>query len=371
MGRFLSALLLAAACFYIASLYENPGIALLGCVQLILTALSFGYLLYERRGLQIALDMLPLMTDQKEPICLRVRAGYRYRGCYGRIRVQAAVSREGGGRARRQWLSGEDIARGTILQAGQAGQRRLTGLLSVAEPGGYEVRLRKARIYDMTGLFCMDCRRAVRTESAVLAVLPKIYPMGIQLSEAVRNFAGDAEVYDSLRSGSDASETLKLRPFRDGDKLRNIHWKLSAKADELLVRENSMPRGCPVAVLVETSGGAPEARLQCVASLSFCLMDRECPHYVAWYGGDAKDLVRVRVDDEESYYEALLYLVRERSPGNMPDIRERYREKYSGEPLLYCIRVGDGPSLQVDGREILRLKASALERELGELELLL
>ena len=52
-------------------------------------------------------------------------------------------------------------------------------------------------------------------------------------------------------------------------------------------------------------------------------------------------------------------------------IRERYREKYSGEPLLYCIRVGDGPSLQVDGREILRLKASALERELGELELLL
>ncbi len=92
MGRFLSALLLATACFYIASLYENPGIALLGCVQLILTALSLGYLLYERKGLQIALDMLPLMTDQKEPICLRVRAGYRYRGCYGRIRVQAAVT---------------------------------------------------------------------------------------------------------------------------------------------------------------------------------------------------------------------------------------------------------------------------------------
>ncbi|MCI9073397.1 MAG: DUF58 domain-containing protein [Lachnospiraceae bacterium] len=370
MGRFLSALLLAAACFYIASLYENPGIALLGCVQVILAFLALGYLLYERKGLQVVLDRMPLMMDQKEPVCLRVRAGYRYRGCYGRIRVQMAVRREGGGRARRQWLSGEDIARGTVQQAGPAGQRRLSGFLSLAEPGGYEVRLRKARIYDMTGLFCMDCRRAVRTESAVMVVLPKIYPMGIQLSQTVRNFAGDAEVYDSLRSGSDASETLNLRPFQDGDKLRNIHWKLSAKADELLVRENSMPRGCPVAVLVET-GDAPETRLQCAASLSFCLMDRECPHYVAWYSGDTQDLVRARVDDEESYYEALLCLVRERSPGNMPDIRERYREKYSGEPLLYCIRVGDGPSLQVDNREILRLKASALERELGALELLL
>lgn len=377
MIRYFLGVLLTAAGFYIASLYESTAIALLGCVQFFLLLLSLVYLLYEKRSLEITLDMPPALADQREPIYIRLRAKHRYRGCYGKIKVQLAVSREGAGgggclgflrsgrlcsRARRRWLQAESGFRG-------ARERELSGFLAIAEPGSYEIRLRQVKIYDMTGLFCVKYRRAVRGERALLGVLPRIYPMGIALSEAVRGFAGEAEVYDSLRRGTDASETLQLRPFRNGDELRNIHWKLSAKAGELVVRENSMPRGCPVAVLVETIGGVREARWQCAASLSFCLMDQECPHYVAWYSGSLRDMVRVRVDDEESFYEALLHLLREAGSGKSPDIQKLYREKYGGEPLLHWIRVGDGPSFQVDGRETLRLKASALERELGETEL--
>ncbi|MDE6517666.1 MAG: DUF58 domain-containing protein, partial [Acetatifactor sp.] len=220
------------------------------------------------------------------------------------------------------------------------------------------------------GPLCAPPRPTLATPApALLGVLPGIYPMGIRLSEAVRRFAGDAEVYDSLRSGTDASETLKLRPFQKGDELRSIHWKLSAKEGELIVRENSMPKGCPVVVLVDSSGGLQEDQLQCVASLSFCLMDLECPHYVAWYGSYLQDVVRVRVDDEESFYEALLHLLQEGDVKGGLDIRERYREKYSGEPLLHWIRVGAGPSLQVDDQEPRRLKTNMLEQELGELEL--
>lgn len=370
MIRYLLALLLTAASVYIASLYESIAIALLGGTMLFLMVLSLAYLLYEKKSLQVALDMLPSMADQQESIYVRVKAKHRYRGCYGKIKVQVAVSREGHRMRRCKWL--KENGGGTIRESGDSpDQRQLSGFLAIAQAGSYEIRLRKVRIYDMTGLFCLDFRGAVRGECAVLAVLPKIHLMGIRLSEAIRNFAGDAEVYDSLRSGKDMSEPLKLRPFQNGDKLRNIHWKLSAKADELLVRENSMPRGCPVAVLVETAGGIQEARLQCAASLSFCLMDLECPHYVAWYSSYWQDVVRMRVDDEESFYEALLYLLREEDKRNSVDIQARYREKYSGEPVLHYIRVESGPSIQVDGREAVSLNASMLERELGEMELLL
>ena len=88
-------------------------------------------------------------------------------------------------------------------------------------------------------------------------------------------------------------------------------------------------------------------------------------------GSGLRDVVRVRVDDEESFYEALLYLLREGGAGRALDIQKLYREKYSGEPLLHWIRVGDGPSIQVDHQETLHLKASMLEKELGEMELLL
>ena len=264
MIRYFWGLILAAASFYIASLYESTAIALLGCVQIFLMVFSLGYLLYEKKSLQVTLDMLPAMADQREPVYIRLRARHRYRGCYGRIKVQVAVRREESGsflrrsvpgrgvlrsRARCQWLqaeSGIGIAGG---KGDHAKGRELSGFLSVAEPGSYEVSLRRVRIYDMMGLFCMNCRRAVKGERALLGVLPGIYPMVIRLSESVRSFAGDAEVYDSLRSGTDAGETLKLRPFQKGDELKNIHWKLSAKEGELIVRENSMPKGCPVAVL--------------------------------------------------------------------------------------------------------------------------
>lgn len=360
MIRYLLGLLAAAGAFYVASLYENILIVLLGCTHLFLMAFSFFYILYEMKSVRVTLDMPPVMADQGESVHIRLRAKRRYRGCCGIIKVQVAVScKDLPFRARRKWLRME------------SGMDTEDCFLSIAEPGSYEIRLRRVKIYDLTGLYCLRQCRAAREERALLGVLPRIFPMGISLSEAVRGFAGETEIYDAERGGMDAGETLKLRPFRDGDELRNIHWKLSAKEGELIVRENSMPRGCPVAVLVESAAAGAEAVLQCVASLSFCLMDQECFHYVVWYSDGLQDIVRMRVDSEESFYEALLRLMREGSARGKINIGERYREKYGGEPMLHRIYVGEGPCLRVDDQEALRLKPSALERELWRVELAL
>lgn len=370
MIRFLLGLLGTAGGLYIAALYENIPIVAISGTQAFLMALSFFYILYEKKRIQVMLDLPPVMADQGEPVHIRLQAKRREGsgrmathtmcGTHGIIKAQVAVVRKGLPTGKtRKWLRME------------GGSDTADCFLSIAEPGSYEIQLRRVRFYDLTGLFYLEQRAAAQREGAWLGVLPRIYPMGISLSEAVRGFVGEAEIYDSARSGTDASETFKLRPFRDGDELRSIHWKLSAKEGELIVRENSMPRGCPVAVLVEPAAAGKEAALQCVASLSFCLMDRECAHYVVWYSDDLQDIVRARVDNEESYYEALLQLLREGGSRGKRDIGERYQEKYKGEPLLHRIFVGDGPCLRVDDREALRLKSSALERELGEVELLL
>lgn len=370
MIRYFFSVLLIGVLFYTAALYESLAIALLGFGQAFLMLLSFGYLLYEKKSLKVSIDMPVAMADQGQPVLIRARAKYQYRGCCSKVRVQVAVSREGEKSSRFKWLQTE----GCVAAGAQAGHRQeeiFSGLMTVAGAGCYGIRLRQVRIYDMTGFFCLNIRRIARREKASVVVLPAIYPVSIRLSEAVCNFAGDAEVYDSLRSGNDISEPLKLRPFQDGDKLRNINWKLSAKADELLVRVGSMPRGCPVAVLVEEKNGISKEQMQCIASLSFTLMDLECPHYVAWYGRHWQDVVRIRVDDEESCYECMLYLLQEGREVHAVDICARYQEKYSAEPVLHHIRVWDSPGIQVDEQDARYLKASGMERELSELELLL
>lgn len=364
MIRYFFALLLMGVTFYIASIYGSTTIALLGYVEALLMVLSFGYVLYEKKSLRVTLELPPAMADQDQPILIRAWGRFRRRGCYGRIQVRVAVRRNGGWIRQHKWLRAESCREGS----GAKGSRELSGLLKIAQSGCYEIGLKCLRIYDMTGLFYLDCRKMVRGERAKLVVLPHIYPVGIRLSEAVHNFTGEAEVYDELRSGEDASESLKLRPFQAGDKLRNIHWKLSAKSEELIVRENSRPKGCPVVILVESAGDIFGAQLPCVASLSFTLMDLECPHYVAWQSRQWQDIMRIRVDDEESFYECLLYLMQDGIGGGFMDMQTRYQEKYSSEIVLHYIRVESGPGIRVDNREILQLKAAELERSLGELE---
>lgn len=358
MIRYLWALLLMGVTFYIASIYGSTTIALLGCVQAFLMVLSFLYLLYEKRSLRVTLERPAAMADQGQPVLLQVRGRMRYRGCYGRLRVRVTVRGEGG--SRKKWLRAEASENGAL--------REMESLMTVEQAGFYEIGLDRLRIYDMTGLFYLSCTGKVRREKAALTVLPRICPVGIRLSEAVIHFAGEAEVYDTLHSGEDASEVHNLRPYQKGDKLQNIHWKISAKSQELMVRENSRPKGCPVVLLVENTGGR-EAQLQCAASISFTLMDLGCPHYLAWVSSRRQDVVRIRVDDEESYYQGMLELLQDGRGEAAVNIRARYQEKYSGEPYLHDIRVGSGPSVEVDARETRQIQASALEKSLGELEL--
>lgn len=362
MIHYLWALLLMGVTFYTASIYGSTTIALLGYVQAFLMVLSFLYLLYEKRSLQIALELPAAMADQGQPVLIRVRGRMRYRGCYGSLRARVTVRREGSSRKKwKKWLRAEALENG--------GAREMESLATAEQAGCYEIRLDRLRIYDMTGLFYLSCSGQVRRERASLTVLPRICPVGIRLSEAVVHFAGEAEVYDALHSGEDVSEVHNLRPFQNGDKLRNIHWKISAKSQELIVRESSRPKGCPVVLLVEAADGIRVAQLQCAASISFTLMDLGCPHYVAWLSRQWQDVVRIRVDDEESYYEGLLELLQDGKGGSAVDIRARYQEKYSGEPLLHSIWVGSEPSIRVDAQEVRRLNASVLEKALGELEL--
>ena len=79
-----------------------------------------------------------------------------------------------------------------------------------------------------------------RAEAVALArttVLPELFPMEVTLL-ASPCYAEDGTV---ARRGEDRSEMFQLREYRAGDDIRQIHWKLSAKTDELILREASQP----------------------------------------------------------------------------------------------------------------------------------
>ena len=57
--------------------------------------------------------------------------------------------------------------------------------------------------------------------------------------------------YSGNCPGDDPGETYDIREYQPGDSIRQIHWKLSGKLDDIMIREKSFPVDDTVLILAE------------------------------------------------------------------------------------------------------------------------
>lgn len=237
--------------------------------------------------------------------------------------------------------------------------------------GNYEIYLRKLKVHDITGLFYWNVRIK---KQGIVQVMPELHDMPVRLTLATKNFYGEADVYDETMPGHDNSEMFQVREYRPGDRLQNVHWKLTAKQDEIMVKEHSLPKACPVILFLSYRPGKRKqllAYLETVASLSFSIMDAGCPHYVVWYDGTELDVMRIRVDDEESMFYLIGLLMKVKWVRCREDIKERYREKYRQDPYVWALTLDEKLQLFKEKELLTKYSAKKLETSLGQMELLL
>lgn len=356
MGNYIKGLLVAGFLYYMGVLCDLQVLILLSYCTVVVMVLSVAYLCMLMPGMKCRVDVPITMTQQGESLQVQLhksRAGINWTGKAVFFIVIENI-----------WNHEKRMLRQRINGVGEH-----TFHLMLQQAGYYEISLKKVRIYDWFGMFGWS--KKVR-ERATVVVLPEVYPTNIRVTEGVRNFVGDADVYDTVKSGDDAGEILKLRPFRDGDKIRNIHWKLSAKADELIVRENSMPKACSTVLMLDrVSDGRADQFIKVVASLSFSLMDMDCPHFIAWYSKRYQDVVRIRVDGEASFYEGMIYLLQDFDKKSKVDIREMYQEKYRAEVLVHYLLLTEKLQVWEKDAMVCQLQGADVEKALSEIELVL
>ncbi len=134
----------------------------------------------------------------------------------------------------------------------------------------------RPRICDLLGLFSL---RGRRPPAAELTVLPLERPEE-PVAPPDREAAGGLRV----RPGGGPGEDYDLRPYRPGDLMRSVHWKLSAKTDDLVVRE-TLERRQTVRVLTYDHFGPPDRLDQVfdrLEAISRALLSREEEHYIAF-----------------------------------------------------------------------------------------
>ncbi len=179
----------------------------------------------------------------------RVRAVNRTTGKIERFRLPMGRSFPGG---RRSWVV--DTGRCALL----------------------ECRVRRLRVCDCLGLFTLPVR-APAPGTILVRPLPED-PGRLSLPE------GAGMPTPVPRGKSASGEDYELRPYREGDSLRTIHWKMSAKRDSLVTRE-ALEDKRPLPVLTFDCFGPPaqvDRVLDRLMGHSMALLDQERPHEIRW-----------------------------------------------------------------------------------------
>ncbi len=116
-------------------------------------------------------------------------------------------------------------------------------------------------------------------QSQVL-VLPALTELPMEISSLVKGFLTDCDRYDPHERGTDPSEVFQIREYQPGDRLQQVHWKLSAARDGLLVKELSKPMVYPVILFLDMGKNHPWQLQQAVTnalSLLWTLQQKACP----------------------------------------------------------------------------------------------
>ena len=181
-----------------------------------------------------------------------------------RLRMENALT--GGKETRRVTLTGPEEVRSAVLRADASHCGRLT------------CRVERARVCDCMGLFTLPLRPPA---PASLLVLPQA---GAPVPPDLPGEGSSPSGALAPRPGGGPGEDYDLRPYRPGDPIRTVHWKLTSKRDELVVRETLEPRRSE-AVLTFDHFGRPEEMDRVLDRLNACslaLLERGEAHWVRW-----------------------------------------------------------------------------------------
>ncbi len=186
---------------------------------------------------------------------------------------------------------------------------QVTVSLKSEHAGNLVISLKAIRVYDYLKLFSLKKKQSGEVRAAVL---PAYYELMEWKSIGSGSELVDGDTYSTVKGGDDPSEIFAIREYREGDRLQRIHWKLSRKQDQLMIKEFSDPISCSILLLVDLSAkkGSPllsfaDAILECSLSLSYTLLLHKQIHYLAWYDAEHGDCRRIRISQEKELFEAV------------------------------------------------------------------
>ncbi len=166
--------------------------------------------------------------------------------------------------------------------------------------GRTDLFVEKSRVYDW---FDMTYRKVKSHKEGCYYFYPveKYQPIDKILDGSSE---GEESTYKHV-VGNDASEILQIREYRQGDNIKNIHWKLSAKSDKILIKELDCPNDNSILLIFDYANkenkDANNNILTAISNISNQLMKERKGHTVYRMDTSEKHVVERTVQEPEEF----------------------------------------------------------------------
>lgn len=209
--------------------------------------------------------------------------------------------------------------------------------------GRFRITATSLELQDLLGFY--KKRISIKQEGECL-----IFPCGHQRKQEAGMLyqKGVSESVESKEKGYDFSDISGIREYIPGDKLQNIHWKLSMKKDELMVKERISVSAMQLNVLVELCNGEGqqlESTLELADSVTKAFVLQNLPFTVFYYSQNQGGLQETYIGNEierKQWLEMVLYDRCYEQAGLVEDLF--FKEYPAGNTYLYIGPSGTGVS---------------------------
>ena len=272
--------------------------------------------------------------------------------------------------------------------------------------GYYEFVISRAYVYDYLGILLFPIKDMDRhTENTI--VVPELYDANVYINNGS---AGGSvlEMGSKERYNITAGEVGSIRNYNPGDSLRNIHWKLTSKMDDIMVKEeDTLYKDIFVFFLIFSykKGNASalpshrycirnflfhkkskhgrenmlyESFLQTMASLSNSLIKNGGQHYISWYDSTEENIVRYKINEYEDIsgvMETLAksFLAAEKVTADVDiySLLQLYEKQYDANPADNYMSLDMQLDLNVNNEHIAHISQDSLKESLSQVEIII
>ena len=349
VGRAAGYLAVVLVTAYLFFMYDAPVLSGILVFLVLYPVLSGVCLAAAGKNVVPDLERVPPLGEKNR----KIRAGIsvKNRSAYMALRYELqaeAGSMSGRSRVKRKF-------RGVLLPKGE---ETVWFLFDTVYCGAVEIRIDSIKIYDLLGIFFRKVKCGAK---ARVKVMPVFELMPLEITRRTREFQADAPEFSQEKRGDDPSEIYQVREYRDKDSLKDIHWKLSAREEKLMIKERSFPLGCVVLIYIDYRQKGQSAEgfskmLEAAASLSITLVSEKCIHMAAWYEEKNERVVRWRITDEESACSMIWNLMEIQPYQDEEKARVCRDDTFRGQEFAAVVTVDGNGRMKKDGEDFEFLK---------------